>query len=390
MTPAARVQSAIELLDLIIAAARDAGPAADTIIANFFKARRYAGSSDRRAVRELVYSAIRRAGERPRSGREAMLGLVEDRPELRDLFDGSPHAPAAISAKEPVAAAGIAPAWLMSKLGHVDAAALLGRAPLDLRVNRMKADRETLLAELPGARPTVHAPFGIRLDEPIAVEKEPRWHDGSIEVQDEGSQLIALACRAQGGETIIDLCAGAGGKTLALAADMAGEGRLIACDTDRARLQRLPPRAERAGATDVEIRLLDPGSEADALADLQGLADVVLIDAPCSGTGTWRRNPEARWRLTPERLTRLTALQARLLEIGAGLVRPGGSLIYAICSLLDEEGADQGGRFLEGHPGWTSARPFPAVGTDRGPGVLLSPGADGTDGFFVASVTRPC
>jgi 16S rRNA (cytosine967-C5)-methyltransferase len=390
MTPAARVQSAIELLHLIVAAARDAGPAADTIIADFFKARRYAGSSDRRAVRELVYAAIRRAGERPRSGREAMLGLVEDRPELRGLFDGSPHAPAAISAKEPVAPAGIAPAWLMSKLEHVDASALLGRAPLDLRVNRMKADRETLLAELPGARPTVHAPYGIRLDEPIAVEKEPRWLDGSIEVQDEGSQLIALACRVRTGETIIDLCAGAGGKTLALAADMAGEGRLIACDTDRARLQRLPARAARAGAENIEARLLDPGAEAEALADLQGLADVVLIDAPCSGTGTWRRNPEARWRLTPERLARLTALQARLLGIGAALVRPGGRLIYAVCSVLDEEGADQLGAFMGAHPDWSSTRPFASAGTERGPGVLLSPSVDGTDGFFVASVTRPC
>lgn len=390
MTPAARVQSAIEVLHLIVAAARDAGPAADTIIANFFKARRYAGSSDRRAVRELVYAAIRRAGERPRSGREAMLGLLEDRPELRALFDGSPHAPAAISPKEHVSPGGIAPAWLMSKLEHVDAPALLGRAPLDIRVNRLKADRETLLAELPGARPTAHAPLGIRLEEPIAVEKEPRWHDGSIEVQDEGSQLIAVACRARPGLTIVDLCAGAGGKTLALAADMASEGRLVACDTDRARLQRLPMRAERAGATDVETRLLDPGCEAEALADLNGLADIVLIDAPCSGTGTWRRNPEARWRLTPERLTRLTELQARLLELGAALVRPGGRLIYAVCSLLDEEGADQLGRFLVAHPDWSAARPFASPGTDRGAGVLLSPSADGTDGFFVASVERPC
>jgi 16S rRNA (cytosine967-C5)-methyltransferase len=390
MTPAARVQSAIELLHLIVAAARDAGPAADTIIANFFKARRYAGSSDRRAVRELVYAAIRRAGERPRSGREAMLGLVADRPELRDLFDGSPHAPAAISAKEPVAAAGVAPAWLLAKLGHVDAPALLRRAPLDLRVNRLKADRETLLAELTGAQPTVHAPHGIRLDEPTAVEKEPRWLDGSIEVQDEGSQLIALACRAEPGLIVVDLCAGAGGKTLALAADMASEGRIVACDTDRTRLQRLPMRADRAGVSDVETRLLDPGSEAEALADLTEQADIVLIDAPCSGTGTWRRNPEARWRLTPERLSRLTVLQARLIELGARLVRPGGRLIYAVCSLLDEEGADQASRFLELQPGWRPYRPFEGAGTGRGAGVLLSPGQDGTDGFFVASFERPC
>jgi 16S rRNA (cytosine967-C5)-methyltransferase len=390
MTPAARVQSAIELLDLIIAAARDAGPAADTLIASYFKQRRYAGSKDRRAVRELVYAAIRRTGERPDSGRAAMLGLVEDRLDLQLLFDGSPHGPAPIAAGEAVAPSSLVPAWLAPKLAHVDTAALLGRAPLDLRVNSLKASRDEALAALPGAEPTRHAPYGIRLDHPIAIEQHPLFLDGKIEVQDEGSQLIALACNARPREIIVDLCAGAGGKTLALAADMRGEGRLIACDTDRARLSRLPQRAARGGAQGIEMRLLNPNREMEALADLEGVADAVLIDAPCSGTGTWRRNPEARWRLTPERLARLTALQARLIEIGAALVRPEGRLIYAVCSLLDEEGADRLGSFLEAHPDWTAARPFPASGTERGPGVLLSPGADGTDGFFVATVTRPC
>jgi 16S rRNA (cytosine967-C5)-methyltransferase len=137
----------------------------------------------------------------------------------------------------------------------------------------------------------------------------------------------------------VDLCAGAGGKSLALAADMGGpaDGRLIACDTDRGRLSRLPQRANRAGAA-VEIRLLNPGREGEALADLAGAADLVLVDAPCSGTGTWRRNPEARWRLSPERLARLTALQAHILALAAPLVRPGGHLVYAVCSLLPEEG----------------------------------------------------
>jgi 16S rRNA (cytosine967-C5)-methyltransferase len=390
MTPAARVQSAIELLDQVIVAARDAGPAADTLIAGYFKSRRYAGSGDRRAVRGLVYAAIRRAGERPESGRAAMLGLAEDRPELRTLFDGASHSPAAITPGEPTAPAAPAPAWLLDRLGHVHVKALLERAPLDLRVNRLRGTREEVLAELPGAAPARHAPYGVRLAEPMAIEQHPLFRDGKVEVQDEGSQLIAIACRAEPGMTVVDLCAGAGGKTLALAADMGGEGRLIACDTDRARLSRLPERAARARAGDVYARLLDPGREAEALSGLEGEADVVLIDAPCSGTGTWRRNPEARWRLTPERLARLTALQARLMEIGAGLVRPGGRLIYAVCSLLDEEGADQLARFLAAHPGWSATRPFDAPGTGRGQGVLLSPGADGTDGFFVASVARPC
>lgn len=390
MTPAARVQSAIELLDLIVTAARDAGPAADTIIASYFKTRRYAGSGDRRAVRDLVYQAIRRSGERPESGRSAMLGLVADRPELALLFDGGAHAPPPIGTGEAVAATALLPGWLAPRLAHVSAPELLERAPFDLRVNRLKANRDDVLADLPGGRATAHAPNGIRLEDAIAIEPLPLWREGKIEVQDEGSQLIALACGARPGMTVVDLCAGAGGKTLALAADMAGEGRLIAADTDRGRLSRLPERAARAGAGGIESRLLNPGQEAVVLADLEGMADLVLIDAPCSGTGTWRRNPEARWRLTPDRLERLVALQARLLDLGASLVRPGGRLVYAVCSLLDEEGADQLARFIEAHPGWSAARPFAAPGTDRGAGVLLSPAADGTDGFFVARLERPC
>jgi 16S rRNA (cytosine967-C5)-methyltransferase len=390
VTPAARVQSAIELLDLIIAAARDAGPAADTLIASYFKGRRYAGSGDRRAVRELVYQAIRRAGECPASGRAAMLGFVQDRPELLALFDGSPHGPAPITDDEPVAEAGLAPAWLAPRLGHVDLAALLERAPMDLRVNTLKAARGDVLTALSGAQACRHAPHGIRLAEPLAIEQHPLWREGKVEVQDEGSQLIAVACAAKPGELVIDLCAGAGGKTLALAADMGGEGRLIACDTDRARLSRMPERAARAGAAGIESRLLNPNREAEMLADLSGQAYAVLIDAPCSGIGTWRRNPEARWRLSPERLARLTALQARLMEVGAALVRPGGRLIYAVCSLLDEEGADRAARFVAAHPDWSASRPFAAPGADRGAGVLLAPGADGTDGFFVARLHRPC
>lgn len=389
MTPAARLQAAIELLDLVIAAARDQGAAADTLIANYFKGRRYAGSGDRRAVRELVYAAIRRSGERPVSGRAAMLGLAEDRPELLALFDGSPHGPVPVEAGEPVAPASAVPDWLRPKLAHVDAAALLERAPLDLRVNRLKAMRDEVLAALPGAVPAPFAPDGVRFAEPVPIERDPLWQGGKVEVQDEGSQLIALACRAGPGMTVVDLCAGAGGKTLALAAEMAGEGRLIACDTDRARLSRLPDRAARAGAANIELRLLDPNREAEALADLAGAADVVLVDAPCSGTGTWRRNPEARWRLTPERLDRLVATQARLLDIAATLVRPGGALVYAVCSLLDEEGRDRITAFFEAHPGWTKAEPFVA-GRDRGTGRLLAPDLDATDGFFVARAERPC
>ncbi len=393
MTPSARVQAAIELLDQIIAAAHGGGAAADTLIARYFKARRYAGSDDRRAVRELVFRAVRRAGEPPASGRAAMLGLAEDVAELRALFDGAPHGPAPIAPDEPAAPAGIAPAWLLDRfdpsIAPDELPALLERAPLDLRVNRLKGTRDEALAGFPDAAPTRWSPLGLRLPEGSRVEDSDAWRAGLIEVQDEGSQLVCLGCGAAPGMRVVDLCAGAGGKTLALAAEMAGRGHILACDTDRARLSRLLPRAHRAGAAIVETRLLDPGREAAALADAAGQADLVLVDAPCSGTGTWRRNPEMRWRMTPERLARLTALQARLLDIGAGLLRPGGRLVYAVCSLLAEEGRDQ----AEALGGRSSLVPeaLPiAAGRPAGPGLLLSPARDGTDGFFVARWQSPC
>ncbi|MFM5884164.1 MAG: RsmB/NOP family class I SAM-dependent RNA methyltransferase, partial [Novosphingobium sp.] len=206
---------------------------------------------------------------------------------------------------------------------------------------------------------------------------------------DTGSQLACLAVEAHPGETVIDLCAGAGGKTLALAADMAGTGRLIACDTDRARLSRLAPRAARAGVPPIDTRLLGPGREIEALGDLAGTAEAVLIDAPCSGTGTWRRNPEARWRLTPQELARLTAIQARLLDLGTALVRPGGRLVFVTCSLLDAEGADQAAAFLARHPDWRVEPLDLGAGTPRGEGLRLDPAQDTTDGFFIARLAAP-
>ncbi|HYI49411.1 MAG TPA: RsmB/NOP family class I SAM-dependent RNA methyltransferase [Allosphingosinicella sp.] len=383
MTPQARLQAAIELVDEILAAAREGGAAADTLIARYFKTRRYAGSGDRRAVRELVFRAVRRAGEPPVSGRAALLGLEEARP----LFDGSPHGPAAIEPGEPVAQAGIAPAWLLERLdpliGEDELPALLLRAPLDVRVNRLR-EAPSLDAE-----PTPLSTIGLRFPEGTNVEQLTAWRLGQIEVQDEGSQLICLGCGAAPGMLALDLCAGGGGKTLALAAEMANEGRLVACDTDRGRLSRLPQRAARAGVSIAECRLLDPGREAEALADVAGRADLVLVDAPCSGSGTWRRNPETRWRITPERLGRLTALQARLLDIGGTLLRPGGVLVYAVCSLLAEEGRAQ----AEALTARSSLVPEPlamAIGRSAGSGTLLSPARDGTDGFFVARWRMPC
>lgn len=392
MTPSARLQAAIEIVDAVLAAAQSGGAAADTLIQRYFRERRYAGSKDRRAVRGLIYAAIRRAGEMPVSGRGALLGVAEDQPELAALFDGSPHGPAPIAASDAASPAGVLPAWLRAKLepivGAEGIASLLDRAPLDLRANRLKTSRADLLAGLHDATPGGLAADAFRLPAGTSVEAMADYQAGFFEVQDEGSQLIAEACEARPGQTVIDLCAGAGGKTLALAAAMAGEGRLIACDIDRARLSRLTPRAARAEATNIQTRLLDGNREREGLADLTGQADVVLVDAPCSGSGTWRRNPEARWRLSPDRLARLTKTQAYVLELAAPLVRPGGALIYAVCSLLPEEGEAQIAAFRAFYIGWDIA-PLP-FGSISAQGTLLSPARDGTDGFFVARLRRAC
>jgi 16S rRNA (cytosine967-C5)-methyltransferase len=394
VTPGARTQAAIEILDQIIDAARAGGAAGDTLIARYFATRRYAGSKDRRAVRELVYAAIRRAGEVPSNGRAAVVGLAREDPAVAATFDGSPHGPEPIGVDEKAGKAGTAPGWIgkrfkASAIDPVEAAALVERAPLDVRINLLKgADPATLFADL-GAERFPDLPDALRLPSGTSIEATDAFRQGLIEVQDAGSQMVTLAAQAAPGMAVIDLCAGAGGKSLALAAMMANEGAILAADTDRGRLSRLPPRAERAGVSIVETRLLDPNREAEALADWADRADVVLIDAPCSGTGTWRRNPEARWRLTPARIERLVETQRRLLSLAAPLVKPGGALVYVVCSLLDEEGAGQVMRFLTGHPGWTAEQPIP-FGRPRGSGRRLTPAHDRTDGFFVARLIRPC
>ncbi|MBF9151445.1 RsmB/NOP family class I SAM-dependent RNA methyltransferase [Novosphingobium jiangmenense] len=392
MTPAARVQAAIDLLDAVIAAARGQGASADRIAADWFRARRYVGSKDRRAIRGLVWNAIRACGEVPVSGRAAVLRLAQDDAALKALFDGSNYGPALIEAGEPVATGGVAPAWLTvrlnaSGLDDREQAALLGRAPLDIRANALKITRDDLRARLPiEAEPTV-APEGLRLPSGTAVESWPEFSDGLFEVQDAGSQIACMALGVQPGEAVVDLCAGAGGKTLSLGAAMANRGKLLACDIDRPRLSRLPERAVRAGVL-VETRLLNPRREAEMLADWQGKADAVMIDAPCSGTGTWRRNPEARWRLDAKAIERYCAMQANVLDIGAALVRPGGRLTYVVCSLLDAEGADRIETFLSANPGWDVALPPLPAGRPRGKGWRLTPFGDGTDGFFFATLVR--
>jgi len=390
MTPAARVQAAVEILDEVIASARDDGPPADSIVTRYFKHRRYAGSKDRRAVRELVFRAIRRTAERPPTGRAAIVGLAEDEPELLELF-GQPRGPEPLVAGEEAARAGLVPEWLAPEMaplvGDGEWPALLERAPLDLRVNAARALRDDLLGQFPGGQATRLSPWGIRLPPDSRIDDHPAFADGLVEVQDEGSQLIALACEPAGGQRILDLCAGAGGKSLALAA-AAPDAAILATDSNRARLARLAPRAARALAR-IETRLLSPPGEVEQLADWREAADLVLVDAPCSGSGTWRRNPEGRWRLTPERLERLIALQQRLLDTAAAMVRPGGRLVYAVCSLLSREGAGQIDGFLHRHSSWIEEATPIAAGRCDGRGRLLTPTHDSTDGFFVARLRRP-
>ncbi|MEI6417513.1 MAG: RsmB/NOP family class I SAM-dependent RNA methyltransferase [Sphingomonadales bacterium] len=396
MTPAARVQAAIECLDQIVAAARGEGAAADTLVQRYFATRRYAGSKDRRAVRDLVFAAIRALGECPAHGRAAMIGYARAHdPALLAHFGGDGHAPAALQAGEAEAAPGLFPAWLKPQLQTrygddlAGAEALLGRAPLTVRVNAARSTRDDILARHPDWAPTPLSPWGLVLPADSVLAGDEDWQAGLVEVQDEASQLVALAVAPQAGEVVIDLCAGAGGKTLALAA-MAPDARIIACDIARDRLAQMAPRLARAGVANVESRLLNPNRELEALGDLLGQADRVLVDAPCSGSGTWRRNPESRWRLTPARLARLNSQQDALIALALALLKPGGRLVYATCSVLPAEGEAR----LAALAGQESVALF---GSHCIPGVaagvteqVLLPGDQGCDGFFIASRNKAC
>ena len=393
MTPSARVQSAIEILDTIIAAAESNGAPADRIVAEWMRSHRFAGSKDRRAIRELVYGTIRACGPVPANGRAAMLRYAEVEPDIVQLFDGSNYGPPAIGKNETPAQGGVAPPWVVKHLSKSwvsgdEAEALLGRAPLDLRINTLKASRATV--ELPEHGEELSRPTALRYAAGLNVDQWAAYREGLVEIQDHGSQWACAAVDAKPGETIIDLCAGAGGKTLSLAAMMENRGTLIASDTDKRRMGNLPPRAERAGAGMIETILLDPGKELEALDVLKGTADAVLIDAPCSGSGTWRRNPEARWRLNKPEMLRVGETQTRLLKIASELVKPGGRITYVVCSLFDEEGKDQIGAFLAANKGW-SAQPLDwPIGRPHGEGTRLTPFHDGTDGFFIASLAFAC
>ncbi|MBE7246774.1 MAG: RsmB/NOP family class I SAM-dependent RNA methyltransferase, partial [Actinomycetospora chiangmaiensis] len=372
LTPAARCASAIDVLADITERRR---PAADAL-KDWGLAHRFAGSGDRAGIASLVYDALRRrasaawimGAETPRALLLGSLRLQQGlaAPSIAALFSGERFAPSPLDAEEktrletasldgaPPEVAGDAPAFALPELEATLGAdlipelkALARRAPLDLRVNALKGGRDAILPVLEGygAVPTAHAPQGVRI--PVgadgrgpALHVEAEFLEGWYEIQDEGSQLAALLADAQPGETVVDLCAGGGGKTLALAAAMGNAGRLIATDGDPRRLAPIHERLRRSGAV-AEVRTPRGGKlRTDVLADLDGTVDRVLVDAPCTGSGTWRRNPDAKWRLRPGSLATRKAEQAIVLDRAARLVRPGGRIVYVTCSLLPSENDD--------------------------------------------------
>ena len=425
MTPSARLAAAIEVLGDIDAKRR---PANDTL-KDWGLSHRFAGSGDRAAIAGLVYDALRRRASSSwlmgeSTPRAVALGMLQrerglDTDAIARLTEGSRHAPAPLTDDErarlgaanmvgaPGHVLGDYPEWLDPYLARTfgeeraeEGAALASRAPLDLRVNTLKGDRDEALAELAdlAPEPTRWSPLGLRIklkadSKSPAVHAEPAYLKGLIEIQDEGSQLAALLARAKPGDQVLDLCAGGGGKSLALAAAMENKGRLIACDVSVGRLERSKLRLRRSGVHNATLRILEDNDK--WVRRQAGGFDRVLVDAPCSGTGAWRRNPDARWHLKPENLESLRATQDSVLDQGAPLVKLGGRLIYATCSLLPEENTQRVEAFLARHPSfrpvpvaevWASVLTTPSPTADTF--LTLTPYRHGTDGFFVAVLER--
>jgi 16S rRNA (cytosine967-C5)-methyltransferase len=427
MTPASRLETAIDLLDEIL---RDDKPA-DGIVAAYFRARKFIGAKDRKAVASQVWRILR-------SRAKLAWGLRADHTTARLLviadlirsdgksvdaltgpFSGAKYEPDPMTAYERRVAERFVttnwdsaprhvthelPEWLLERFDRAfgpdadaELEALGKEAGFDLRVNTLKATRDDILARLTAEAltPTFtpYSPWGLRLPARVAIGNHAGFQEGTLEVQDEASQLCALLVNAAPGMSVLDLCAGAGGKTLAIAASMENKGRIIACDVSVKRLERSKLRLRRAGVHNATLRILE---ERDKWIGRQaGAFDRVLVDAPCSGTGAWRRNPDARWRLETSNLVNLKATQDAVLDQAAPLVKAGGRLIYATCSLLTEENSERVTQFLLRHPEF-KVLPVPEVwktvlGTEcpsQEPFLTLTPARHGTDGFFVAILER--
>lgn len=429
MRPGARIAAAIEILDSVLQRHR---PAADAL-ADWGRAHRFAGSGDRSAIGHLVYDVLRRRQSlAARMGSDAVrslaiaaapaaLGITNE--DVERAADGSDHAIAPLSDDErsglardvpadaPDWVAGDIPEWLAPSFRRVfgqrtaaEGTALALRAPVEVRVNTLKSTRDKVLKALAkfSAEPTRLSPLGVAMPPPRGakrhphVEAEPGHGKGWYEVQDEGSQIAALMCGAGPRQQVLDLCAGAGGKTLAFAAAMHNTGQVYAYDSDPRQLRPMFERLKRAGVRNVQV--LDGGDEA-ALTALGPRFDVVVVDAPCSGSGTWRRRPDSKWRLKPYSLENRIADQRKVLATARGLVKPGGRLVYVTCSVLAEENTDQIAAFLAEAPEF-HAIPYaevwrqrlgsepPASADGRDDALLLTPASHGTDGFFIAVLDR--
>ncbi len=427
MTPGGRLAAAIVVLAEIEARRR---PAADAL-KDYGFAHRFAGSKDRAAVAAHVYDALRRRAsaawvmdaETPRAivlGSLARArGMTAD--AIAAICTGDAHAPETLSDAERAALAtravadaplhvqGDFPPWIEPALAAVfgdalvpEMQAMAERAPLDVRVNTLKATRDKVLAALAHVSPVAStlSPDGLRLPLGLdgrgpALSGEPAFVKGLVEVQDEGSQLAARLANPQPGQQVLDLCAGGGGKTLALAALMGNRGQIYAADTDGRRLAGLFPRLDKSGARTVQIRA--PRRGVPPIDDLRGRCDLVLVDAPCTGTGTWRRNPDAKWRVRPGALDQRIKEQDAVLAQAATYVKAGGRLVYVTCSLLADENERRIEAFLATQDAFRSQAPaavataagLPALAAHAGDlGIRLSPLRTGTDGFFVSSLLR--
>jgi 16S rRNA (cytosine967-C5)-methyltransferase len=427
MRLAGRISAAIDILTEIVERHRPASVA----LADWGRAHRFAGSGDRSAIGTLVYDALRRrASLAARMGSEAPRALVIGAlhhvwalpaEEIAALFDGSQHAPAPLSAAEQAAlsetaaempdwAAADVPEWLFPQFtaafggnAVAEGAALAKRAPIDLRVNTLKADVPRVLKALEryGAQPTPFSPAGVRIAPAGPQEKNPNVEAeaahgrGWFEVQDEASQIAVYLSGAGPRLQMLDLCAGSGGKTLGMAALSQNTGQIYAYDADRLRLRPIFERLKRAGARNVQV--LPAGDEA-ALQPLSGKMDLVFVDAPCSGSGVWRRRPDAKWRLTPDALAQRIDEQRRVLDLAGPLVKPGGTLVYATCSVLPAENGEQTRSFLARAPqftecdwkeAWKSCGLLsPPVDSVEGAALQLTPARHGTDGFYVSLLKR--